>query len=353
MHPILGELDIKHRFSKKRHYQLEKILITGASGFIGSFLVEHALQEGMEVWAAVRKSSSRRYLQDPRIHFLTLDFSNLSVLTTQLEAHRKENGSFAHVIHAAGATKCRHPQQFFSVNAEGTKYLAKALVLTGALAADGRFVFISSLSVMGPVAETDYHPISLQDHPRPNTAYGASKLLAESYLSEIEGLNYVVLRPTGVYGPRERDYALMADSIRRHVDFAVGYRRQVITFIYVADLVQAAFLALSRGKRGSVYFLTDGQEYSSRAFSDLIQEELGVRHVLHIKAPLWVLRVVSWGAERLARLTGTLSTLNSDKYRIMRQRNWRCDIRPAQEQLGYHPEWPLSRGVKATFGSQA
>ena len=111
------------------------------------------------------------------------------------------------------------------------------------------------------------------------------------------------------------------------------------------------FLAI--GKEIYTTPLTNGQEYSSRAFSDLIQEELGVRHVLHIKAPLWVLRVVSWGAERLARLTGTLSTLNSDKYRIMRQRNRRCDIRPAQEQLGYHPEWPLSRGVKATFGSQA
>ena len=332
---------------------MKKILITGASGFIGSFLVERALKEGMEAWAAVRSTSSRRYLQDSRIHFITLDLSSASALSAQLEAHKMEHGAFDYVVHAAGATKCRRPDDFFTINAEGTKHLAEALMLTGALKAEGRFVFVSSLSVMGPVAEADYHPISLADQPRPNTAYGASKLLAESYLADVSALNYVVLRPTGVYGPRERDYALMADSIRRHVDFAVGYKRQVITFIYVADLVEAAFLALTHGKRGSVYFLTDGEEYSSRTFSDLIQAELGVHHVLHIKAPLWVLRLVSLVAERLAKLTGSLSTLNSDKYRIMRQRNWRCDISPAKEQLGYHPAWPLQRGVKETFGRKA
>lgn len=183
----------------------------------------------------------------------------------------------------------------------------------------------------------------------PNTAYGASKLQAESLLADVKGLNYVVLRPTGVYGPRERDYAMMAQSIRRHIDFAVGYRPQTLTFIYVADLVDAAFLALEHGECGRKYFLTDGAEYSSRAFSDLIQQRLGVRHVLHVTAPLWVLRVVSWIAEHAARMLGTTSTLNSDKYRIMRQRNWRCDITPARKELGYCPQWPLKRGVDATF----
>ena len=55
---------------------ISKILITGASGFIGSFLVERALAEGMDVWAAVRPSSSRRYLADPRIHFIEMDFGS-------------------------------------------------------------------------------------------------------------------------------------------------------------------------------------------------------------------------------------------------------------------------------------
>lgn len=334
---------------------MHKILITGASGFIGSFMVERALAEGMEVWAAVRPTSSRRYLQDGRINFIELDLADSTHLHQQLDEHlQAQNGrSFDYVIHAAGATKCRRAEDFFSINAEGTERLATCLLATGALTEAGRLVFISSLSVMGPVHEKDYKPICETDLARPNTAYGASKLQAEALLADIKGLNYVVLRPTGVYGPRERDYAMMADSIRRHIDFAVGYKPQVITFIYVADLVEAAFLALTHGKSGRQYFLTDGKEYTSRTFSDLIQMELGVRHVLHITAPLWVLRTVSWVAERVARLAGRTSTLNSDKYRIMRQRNWRCDISPARNELGYRPQWPLVRGVKATFGAQS
>ena len=329
---------------------MTKILITGASGFIGSFMVERALALGMETWAAVRPTSSRKYLTDKRIHFINLNLGNEKELYTQLKEHLDTEGRpFDYVIHAAGATKCRRAEDFFSINAEGTERLALSLRLTEALKADGRFVFISSLSVMGPAHEKDNQPITEHDLPVPNTAYGASKLQAESLLADVKGLNYVVLRPTGVYGPRERDYAMMAKSIRRHIDFAVGYRPQALTFIYVADLVDAAFLALEHGECGRKYFLTDGAEYSSRAFSDLIQQRLGVRHVLHVTAPLWVLRVVSWIAEHAARMLGTTSTLNSDKYRIMCQRNWRCDITPARKELGYCPQWPLKRGVDATF----
>ncbi len=329
---------------------MTKILITGASGFIGSFMVERALALGMETWAAVRTTSSRKYLTDKRIHFINLNLGNEKELYTQLKEHLDTEGRpFDYVIHAAGATKCRRAEDFFSINAEGTERLALSLRLTEALKADGRFVFISSLSVMGQAHEKDNQPITEHDLPVPNTAYGASKLQAESLLADVKGLNYVVLRPTGVYGPRERDYAMMAQSIRRHIDFAVGYRPQTLTFIYVADLVDAAFLALEHGECGRKYFLTDGAEYSSRAFSDLIQQRLGVRHVLHVTAPLWVLRVVSWIAEHAARMLGTTSTLNSDKYRIMRQRNWRCDITPARKELGYCPQWSLKRGVDATF----
>lgn len=329
---------------------MTKILITGASGFIGSFMVERALALGMETWAAVRPTSSRKYLTDKRIHFINLNLGNEKELYTQLKEHLDTEGRpFDYVIHAAGATKCRRAEDFFSINAEGTERLALSLRLTEALKADGRFVFISSLSVMGQAHEKDNQPITEHDLPVPNTAYGASKLQAESLLADVKGLNYVVLRPTGVYGPRERDYAMMAQSIRRHIDFAVGYRPQTLTFIYVADLVDAAFLALEHGECGRKYFLTDGAEYSSRAFSDLIQQRLGVRHVLHVTAPLWVLRVVSWIAEHAARMLGTTSTLNSDKYRIMCQRNWRCDITPARKELGYCPQWPLKRGVGATF----
>lgn len=326
---------------------MKSILITGASGFIGSFLVERGLEAGMNVWAALRATSSRKYLTDSRTQFIELDLGHDERLRQQLKAHAEQHGPFDYVIHAAGATKCRRPEDFQKTNAEGTLRLALSLLETGALRPEGRFVFLSSLSVCGPVHEIDFEPITENDTPLPNTAYGRSKLQAERYLADVPGLNYVVLRPTGVYGPRERDYFMMAKSIRQHVDFAVGFRPQVLTFIYVADLVEAAYLALDRGPRGAVYPLSDGRQYTSRTFSDLLQLELGVKRVVHVTAPLWVLWLVSCIAGKAAALLGRTSTLNLDKYRIMRQRNWKCSIEAARRDLGYRPQWPLTRGVRA------
>lgn len=322
---------------------MKKILITGASGFIGSFIVEEALKRGFETWAAVRKSSSRKYLNDSRIHFIELDLGNLDKLEKQLSGQQ-----FDYVVHAAGVTKCLNSSDFFKVNTEGTANLALALRRqnTGLR----RFVYLSSLSVMGPAREQEPHTeITAADEACPDTAYGKSKLESEQRLEAIKGFPFIVLRPTGVYGPREKDYFMMAQSISRHVDFAVGYRPQHLTFIYVMDVVQAVFLALDHGTVGLRYFISDGRVYSSRTFSDLISNELGNPWLLRIKAPLWLLRMISFAGEWTARITGKISALNNDKYNIMKQRNWMCDIKPAENELGYKPQYDLKRGVAATI----
>lgn len=318
---------------------MKKILVTGASGFIGSFIVEEALRRGLDTWAAVRKGSSRRYLKDGRIHFVELDLGNPDDLRAKLSAV-----GFDYIVHAAGATKCLHAADFFRVNTQGTANLAAAAV--AACPGLERFVFLSSLSVCGPVRETmPYTDITDGDTPCPDTAYGRSKLEAERALDGMAGLHFTVLRPTGVYGPREKDYFMMAESIKRHVDFAAGLKPQDLTFIYVKDLVEAVFLALERGRDGARYFLSDGCVYPSRAFSDLIRRELGNPWLLRLKAPLWLLRLITACGECVGRLTGRMTALNNDKYKIMRQRNWRCDIGPATAELGFKPRYTLARGV--------
>lgn len=339
-----------------------KILVTGASGFIGSFIVEEGLKRGMQVWAGMRASSSKRYLNGVGIQFVELDLAHPDVLRRQLQAHKDAWGRWDYIVHAAGATKCLHKEDFFRTNYEGTRHLAEALVALDMV--PDRFVFISSLSVYGaireqPVSGSDdknrqengliYEPIRDEDVPKPNTAYGQSKLKAEQYLKSLTGFPYVILRPTGVYGPREKDYFLMAQSIRRHTDFAVGYRPQEITFVYVQDLVQAVFLALEKPVTGKAYFISDGAVYSSRTFSDLIQKELGGPWVVRIKAPVWFLRLVCTVSECLNKLLGKAGTLNKDKFHILRQRNWQCDLEPARKELGYQPQYPLEKGVKETI----
>ncbi len=331
-----------------------QILVTGASGFIGSFIVEKALTLGYDVWAGIRSTSSKKYLQDKNIHFIELDIGNIDVLKNQLRTYKlREGKGWDVIIHAAGATKGKNEDCFFKANYEGTKNLIEGLRACGML--PGRMIYLSSLSVLGAIRQQPcpdseghiYSPIFDGDKPMPNTAYGRSKLAAEEYLREQDDLDFVIMRPTGVYGPREKDYFLMAKSIKRHIDFAVGYKSQEITFIYVKDLVEAIFISLKKGERGKSYFVTDGETYNSKDFSWLLQQEMRIKGVLHIVAPIWLLKLVCLLSTQWSKLTGTISTLNNDKYNILKQRNWRCDIAPILA-LGYKPQYQLERGVKET-----
>ena len=322
----------------------KRILVTGASGFIGSFLVQGGLERGMQVWAGVRKTSSKKYLQDERLLFAELNFADVNKLEEQLAAHKSQHGGWDYIIHCAGVTKCIHKDGFEKGNFEATRHFVEVLQKLDMV--PEQFIYISSLSIFGPIREKDYTPICENDCPQPNTAYGVSKLHTEKYLQGIQDFPYVIFRPTGVYGPRERDYFLMAQSISRHVDTAAGFRRQDITFIYVKDLVQAIYLAIEKHVVRRAYFVSDGNVYASKAFSDLIRKELGNPWMIRFTCPLVLLRLISLIAEFISHFTGKPSTLNGDKYKIMKQRNWQCDITPLVEELGYQPQYPLERGVK-------
>lgn len=272
-----------------------KILVTGASGFIGSFLVEGGLAEGMQVWAGVRRSSSRKYLQDGRIRFAELDFTDSDKLASQLLKHKEEHGGWDYIIHCAGVTKCIDKAGFEIGNYWATRHFIETLVKLGMTPKN--FIFISSLSIFGPIRENDYSSICETDTPVPNTAYGVSKLKAEEYLQGLKNFPYVIFRPTGVYGPREKDYFLMVKSISNHVDFAAGFKRQDITFVYVNDLVQAVYLAIKKDVKYRSYFVSDGEVYNSSTFSDLIRKELGNPWMIRFVCPLPLLKVISFVAE--------------------------------------------------------
>ena len=316
----------------------KSILITGAGGFIGGFLVEEALKRGLDVWAAVRSTTSREFLQDERIHFIELDYEDQDRLEDTLRDHAGEWGKWDYIVHNLGVTKSTNYLDFERVNYGYMRALVDALRNTELL--PDVFLLMSSLSVMGPGDEKTYKPILPTDVPMPNSFYGVSKLKAETYLQSVEGFPYTIFRCTGVYGPRERDYYLMIKSIKRGFDFSVGFKKQMLTFIYVKDLVAGVMDALERGPLRKTYFISEDRGYTQQEFRKIVCEELGKKFVIPVTCPLC--NVAEW----IGKVTLKASTLNRDKFKIMKQRNWLCDTADARRDFGFNPKYSLREGIR-------
>ena len=322
------------------------ILIIGAGGFIGGFIAKAALDRGYRTWVAVRESTSRRYLNDPRLNFVTLDYDDRESLGEALKAAAPESGRWDYMIWNLGATKCANFADFNRINYVYLRDFVTVVETEGLV--PERFLFMSSLSALGPADEKDYSPITSRTVPNPNTRYGLSKIKAETFLETQADFPWIIFRPTGVYGPHELDYLMMIKSIDAHWDFGVGYRRQLLTFIYVEDLVNAMFDALAAGVVKKKYIISEDKAYTQGEFRKIVAEELGRKLVIPVKLPLWMAYVASVVAEKWGVARMKPSTLNRDKFKIMRQRNWDCDVSDAVRDFGFKVEYPLRRGIKET-----
>ena len=323
---------------------MKSILITGAGGFIGGFLVEEALKRGYDTWAAVRSTTSREFLKDERIHFIELDYDEQENLEKTLNDHKAEWGRWDYIVHNLGVTKSTNYLDFERVNHGYLRALVDALQDTGMV--PDVFLMMSSLSVMGPGDEKNYTPIKTTDVPMPNSFYGVSKLKAETYLRSLEGFPYTIFRCTGVYGPHEKDYYLMIKSIKRGFDFSVGFEKQMLTFIYVKDLVTGVMDALEQGPLHKAYFISENRAYTQQEFRRIVCEELGKKFVIPVTCPLWVVKMVCNVAEWIGKVTMKPSTLNRDKFKILKQRNWQCDTSEAQRDFNFNPKYPLREGIR-------
>lgn len=325
------------------------LLIVGAGGFIGGFIASKALEEGYEVWVAVRESTSRRYLADERLHFVVLDYDDTAATTKILEQAKPDDDGWKYVIYNLGATKAADFPEFNRVNFIYLRNFATALKQAGCV--PELFLYMSSLSVMGPGDEKNYSPFTTKMLPTPNTRYGLSKVKAEQWLELQSGLPWVIFRSTGVYGPHEQDYLMMIKSIDSHFDFGVGYRRQLLTFIYVEDLVQAMFDALRQPDSvvHKKYIIAEDRAYTQKEFRRIVKKLLGKRFVVPVKLPLWLAWLACYVAEKWGRLRMKPSTLNRDKFKIMKQRNWAADISDARRDFGFTPRFSLEKGLEKTI----
>ncbi len=320
----------------------KKVLVVGAGGFAGSWIVEEGLRRGYEVWAGIRQTTSRKWLGDKAIKFLVLDFENRDSMANQLSTALSAGEKWDYVVYNLGATKCLRFSDFNHINYELLRNFTEAL--KKAEMEPEKLLYMSSLSVMGPGDERGFTPFDESRIPIPNTRYGASKLKAEMWLATT-GIPYIIFRPTGLYGPRDHDYFLMVESISKGFDFSVGYRKQMLTFLYASDLAEAVWDALEKAPTGETYCLSEERAYTQAEFRKIVARKLGKRFILPMRMPLWAVKGVSAIAEKWGVVRLKPSTLNRDKYRIMKQRNWRVDVGKARRDFGFSPRVSLEDGI--------
>lgn len=324
----------------------KKVLVVGAGGFVGGFIAEESLRRGYETWVAVRETTSRRYLTDDRLNFVILNYDDKQQVAEALLSALPEGEKWDYIIYNLGATKCANFMDFNKINYIYLRTFVDVL-RENSLVPD-KFLFMSSLSALGPGDEVNYTPLKSDMIPNPNTRYGLSKIKAETYLETLMDFPYIIFRATGVYGPREQDYLMMIKSIDSHWDFGVGYRKQLLTFIYVEDLVNAMFDAVASGVVKKKYIISEDKSYTQKQFREIVAKELGVKWVIPMKLPMWIVYLASVVAEKWGLVRMKPSTLNRDKFKIMKQRNWSCDVSDAKRDFGFNPEFSLIDGVKAT-----
>ena len=325
---------------------MDNVLITGASGFIGSFLTAEGLKRNYKVYAGIRSTSSRQYLTDPAIHFLEMDFSSEEKIMKTLEDCRNKGVKFRYVIHNAGITKSKKKSDYYLVNTQNTINFIQALIKSEMI--PEKFIYMSSLAAYGPGNPVTMEPVSLSGTPNPVELYGKSKLEAENYIRVLNGFPWIIIRPTGVYGPREKDYFVYFQTMNRGFETYIGSRQQILTFIYVKDLVRLVFDAAGSSVSNKAYFVSDGREYDTQTFAGITKKVLG-KKTLRIIVPAGLVKHIASGMESIFGLWGSVPTLNRDKYRVLSSVNWRCETGPLQKDFGFKAEYDLQKGVEETI----
>lgn len=319
---------------------MKNILITGATGFIGGFLVDEALAREYKVFATVRKSSNLQYLQDPRINKIAFDFTDPEAISEVIV-----NNKISVIINNAGLTRSKDQSALDKVNATYLDNLCQGIKKSNT---DPFLLHISSLAALGPAEYTKEGIVDNGTNPHPVTMYGKSKLKGENILrGKYQQLRHSIMRPTAVYGPREKDLFTVFKTIKSGIEPHIGSGNQELTFIYVKDLVSMMMNAADLQQDKAEYLAGDGHIYSGKILNKEIRSSLN-KSTLKFGIPLTVVTALGYVSEYAGKLTGTYPTLNIDKLNEIKAQSWRIDAKSTHEALGYEPKYKLAEGIKET-----
>ena len=312
-------------------------LVTGASGFVGSHIVDELLRRGARVRCLLRATSSRRWLEGKPIEVAPGDVCEPSGLEAAVEGADW-------IVHAAGLTRARDAAEFHRANATGTGHLVDAALR--ASPSPRRFLYISSQAAAGP--SRNGSPVTEDLPPRPFSAYGETKLLGETtVMRAADRLPVVTIRPPIVYGPRETSLLKYFRAVKNHLRPEPGGPRS-FSIVYAEDHARAVWECLTQERAvGQIYFVGGPDITSVREVGDLIERAVGT-WAIRFPIPSALLQAGALAGEAIGSVTGRTPFFSREKFREITAGPWTVSSRKIREELGWASATALEPGVHAT-----
>ncbi len=313
-----------------------RVLVTGGTGFVGSHLVAELLERGHSVLCLVRDpEKAKRVLGASRAELVSGDLRDAAALRTAC-------AGVDAVAHLAGLIAARNRDEFFQVNAEGTRALGEAAVGAGRVR---RFVLVSSLTAAGPAARGAQ---LTADGAGPVSNYGHSKRAGEDALRRL-GLEWTILRPPAVYGPRDLEFLRLFRMARLGFAPVFGDGAQELSLVYVADLVEAIATCLEVGAPGAVLYPAHEEVTTARELALAICAAAAPERAPHlVRVPTSALGPILAITGFAARLSGRATLLSPDKRAELLAEAWTCSPAPLTARTGWRARTPLRDGLLRT-----
>lgn len=314
-----------------------KVLLTGASGFIGSRLRDALLAGGADVVALVRAGSP----PSRKGRTIAIDYADLGGVTRAIAEERPD-----YVFHVAGATKGVSYEDFRQANVIPTLNLLEALATVHPSVQ--RFVYVSSLTAYGP---SNLGPAKREcDARAPVEFYGRSKLEAEQAVESYgDRVPWTILRPAAVYGPAEVDMFTLFKAAKLGINLFFGNREKRLSAVYVDDLVDALVTAAQVERtRGRGYLICDGVHYTWGEVQSHIVAAVG-RRTLELSLPSFLVPAAGMAGELLTAIDRKPRLLNRQKAIMDAQHAWLCTHEAARADFDYRPAVSMAEGTRRAY----
>ena len=310
-------------------------MLTGASGFVGSHILDSLRVRGLDIVLLLRPTSNKQFIAS---HLPEVEVRPGSI--GDPESLQQTLAGITHVIHCAGATKASQSAGFYEANQAGTRNVVNAVNGQGDQVR--RIVYISSLAAAGPAPREQ--PAREDDPTRPVSEYGKSKLAGELEVKDHCRVEHVILRPPAVYGPRDAEFLRLFKAVKNHV-LPKPSGAQALSLVFVKDLAEAVVTCLSHpAAAGKTYFVASREIVTARDMADEIAAQINVWTV-PLPLPTALLWPVCLVQEALSRLTGKPSVLSLQKFAELRAPGWVCDPTRLERETGCVCATTLKTGV--------